>query len=133
MGMAFPEQQMPADVERISVTPAEHAAADAQRPDSGLLALVLIAGHFHIAAQPAQLRHELGLGAALASPDDLTRAGRRIGLKARAMTRQPVRRLETVPLPCIVEIGPLQYSIFVARTGGKCSRPTSAGRRRLQA
>jgi ATP-binding cassette, subfamily B, bacterial HlyB/CyaB len=109
---------MPADVERNSVTSAQSAAAGQQPPDSGLLALVLIAGHFHIAAQPAQLRHELGLGAALASADDLTRAGRRIGLKARAMTRQPVRRLETVPLPCIVEVGQRQYSILVARMDG---------------
>jgi subfamily B ATP-binding cassette protein HlyB/CyaB len=106
---------MSADVERLSVMPAQNTTTGQHGADSGLLAVALIAGHFHIAAQPAQLRHELGLGAIPASAEDLTRAGRRIGLKSRTMTRQSLRRLETVPLPCIIEAGQQKFSILVAR------------------
>ncbi len=106
---------MSAEVERRSGTSARSATAEQRGADSGLLAVALIAGHFHIAAQPAQLRHELGLGTMPASAEDLTRAGRRIGLKARTMTRQCLRRLETVPLPCIIEVGHQRFLILAAR------------------
>ena len=62
---------MSAEVERLSVTSAQNATAEHPGADSGLLAVALIAGHFHIAAQPAQLRHELGLGAVPPRPKTL--------------------------------------------------------------
>jgi len=109
---------MSAEIEELPVATASKPVLDQPPADSGLVALVLIAAHFQIAAQPAQLRHELGLGAAPASAEDLSRAGRRLGLKARAMMRQRPKRLETVPLPCIMEVGPRQFSILVARLDG---------------
>lgn len=112
---------MSAEIKQIPIAPVQNAKAEQKLGDSGLLALVMISGHYHIAAQPAQLRHELGLGSAPASAADITRAGRNLGLKVRAMMQQPLRRVDTVPLPCIIELGPREFSILVARLdGGRC-------------
>ena len=57
--------------------------------DSGLTALAMVAGYYRIAADPAQLRHELALGAHAAGPEDLVRAAKRLNLKARLLTGKP--------------------------------------------
>ncbi len=59
------------------------STATRQRPDSGLLSLTTIAGHYRIAAEPAQIAHDLGLGATAAGGEDIVRGATRIGLKAR--------------------------------------------------
>ncbi len=68
---------------------------------SPFAALCLIAAFHEIAADPAQLAHQLGLGPNDdAGPDEVLRAARLIGLKAR---RLPVRfeRLARLPLPAL--------------------------------
>jgi len=50
---------MSAEIEELPVATASKPVLDQPPADSGLVALVLIAAHFQIAAQPAQLRHEL--------------------------------------------------------------------------
>jgi subfamily B ATP-binding cassette protein HlyB/CyaB len=47
------------------------ARAFAERLGSGLAALSLIAAYFRIAADPAQLRHQLALAGRLAGAEDL--------------------------------------------------------------
>ena len=50
------------------------AQALAERLNSGLAALVLIASYYRIAADPLQLSHQLALTGRLAGSDDLVRA-----------------------------------------------------------
>lgn len=75
------------------------------RHDAGLASLSVVARFHGKAADPEQLRHELGLTAA-AGCADLLRAAKRLELKAR-IAQLDRNRLERggVPLPCIVELG----------------------------
>ncbi len=82
--------------------------------DTGLMALAVVAGHYHVAADPFQLRHDLALGTRLATPDDLILAARRLGLKARAVEPLPARRLRQMPLPAIVRGQEGAYAILAA-------------------
>ncbi len=86
-----------------------------QRPDSGLIALASIAGHYRIAADPFQLAHDLGLGARAASGEDIVRAATRLGLKARALPNEQPRRLSSVPTPAILRMKDGGYRILVQR------------------
>ena len=70
-------------------------------PNPALAALSVIARLHHVAADPAVLRHQLGLGESDAvSQQDLLRAARELGLKAKAITSTP-DRLAMVPLPAL--------------------------------
>src|SRR5947209_6025751 len=82
--------------------PTQVASLPDPGPDSGLHSLALVAAVHHVACEPAQLRHELGLGSRLASSSDIVRAARELKLKARSLTGQKVARLQKVPLPAIV-------------------------------
>ena len=74
----------------------------AEQPDAGLRALCGIAAYYHIAADPAQIRRELALESRQAGFDDLIRAAKRIGMRARAVPRSTDRELAGVPAPAIV-------------------------------
>ncbi len=69
--------------------------------DPGLLALVLIARLHGIAADPSQVRHNAGLATERFEPEDLQRAARALGLKARVVTFSTTR-LAYLPLPALV-------------------------------
>jgi ATP-binding cassette, subfamily B, bacterial HlyB/CyaB len=86
-----------------------------QRPDSGLVALASIAGHYRIAADPFQLAHDLGLGAHAASGEDIVRAAKRLGLKARALQNERPKRLNSAPMPAILRMKDGAYRILVQR------------------
>ena len=63
--------------------------------DPGLAAISLIAGYYRIAADPAQLRHQLALTGRLAEAEDLVRAANLLELKSRiirGVDRQTARR-----------------------------------------
>jgi subfamily B ATP-binding cassette protein HlyB/CyaB len=89
-------------------------APSPQAVDSGLLALATIAGHYRIACDPAQLAHELGLSRA-ATPEDLVRASRRIGLKASVLKGQGAKRIASVPLPTILRLNDGRFVILTHR------------------
>ena len=55
--------------------------------DSGLMGLCLIAGYYRIAADPAQLKHQLALIGRFANSEDLVRGANILGLKSRILTR----------------------------------------------
>jgi subfamily B ATP-binding cassette protein HlyB/CyaB len=84
-------------------------------PDTGLSALALVASYHQVACDPAQLRHELGLAARLATAPDLVRACRRIKLKGRVLSGQSAPRLETVPLPAILQYADGSFVVFGRR------------------
>ncbi|EJL56617.1 type I secretion system ABC transporter, HlyB family [Rhizobium sp. CF122] len=69
-------------------------------PDSGLAAIAAIAGYFRIASRPETLTRELALDKP-AVADDLLRAGKIIGLKARTVCGVSAARLATLPVPAI--------------------------------
>ena len=78
------------------------APADPEALDTGLVAVAIIAGHYRVAADPVQLRHELGLSDRAANADDLLLAARHLKLKARRVSPLSETRLRQLPLPAIV-------------------------------
>ena len=76
-----------------------HSTTDAQQ-DTGLACLVQIARFHQVAADPDQVRHRHGAPSAIFDEDDLVRAARRLGLKAKAVDSR-WDRLENTPLPAI--------------------------------
>ena len=83
--------------------------------DGGLTALAAIAGHFRIAADPAQMSHDLGLGESQASAEDIVRAARRIGLKSQLISTQGTKRLASMPIPAIVGLKDGGFGILTHR------------------
>ena len=97
------------------------AAATPLRHDAGLASLSVVARFHGKAAEPEQLRHELGLvGAARA--EDLLLAAKRLQLKAR-IGKADGRALEraTLPLPCIIELAgeTPAFAVLARIEGGK--------------
>jgi hypothetical protein len=88
-----------AAVENASAShaPPPSAGHSAERLDSGLTSLALVAGHYRIAADPAQLRHQLALTGRLAETDDLLRAANLLKLKSRVVLRVDAKRLGAIP------------------------------------
>ena len=71
--------------------------------DSGLAALLTIAGFHGIAADEAKLRHEFGIGdSATFSTQIILLAAKTLGLTARAIMQDP-GRLDRAPLPAIAQ------------------------------
>jgi subfamily B ATP-binding cassette protein HlyB/CyaB len=86
--------------------PAPGAAAQAPPPapavDSGLMGLSLIAGYYRIAADPAQLKHQLALIGRFANSEDLVRGANLLGLRSRILKRVSVKRLGAIPYPALI-------------------------------
>jgi subfamily B ATP-binding cassette protein HlyB/CyaB len=97
-----------------SVAPAQIAApapAPAPAVDSGLMGLSLIAGYYRIAADPAQLKHQLALIGRFANAEDLVRGANILGLRSRILHHVSVKRLGAVPYPALMR---LKEGAFVA-------------------
>lgn len=77
-------------------------SADGGMPDTGLICLVQLARFHQIAADEQQIAHEHGAPSELFAADDLVRAGRRLGLKTRAVDTS-WKRLADTPLPAIAQ------------------------------
>jgi subfamily B ATP-binding cassette protein HlyB/CyaB len=94
-------------------------AAPAQRAvrafaDTGLIAVAMVAAYYRIAVDPVQLQHEMALKAADSTAEDLVRAARRIGLKARLITSANPDRLSAIPLPAIIGLKAGGFGILSA-------------------
>ncbi|KAI1698969.1 ABC transporter transmembrane region domain-containing protein [Ditylenchus destructor] len=73
---------------------------------SPFAALCLVAAFHEVAAEPAALAHQLGLGPHdPVTPEDLLRAARLLGLKARLLRADPAR-LSRFPLPALIWLRP---------------------------
>ncbi|MCB1549917.1 MAG: type I secretion system permease/ATPase, partial [Hyphomicrobiaceae bacterium] len=90
-------------------------AVSGKEPDAGLICVAMLAAHYRIAADPFQLSHELALGERKAEAEDLVRAARHLGLKARAYHNQPLSRLSSVPLPAIIRLKDGTFALLAAR------------------
>ena len=80
--------------------------------DDGLLSLAVIAAHYRIACDPGQMAHQLGLDHCTANSEDIVRAARRLGLKARVLNKQNIGRLRRTPLPAILRRRDGTYAIL---------------------
>ncbi len=85
------------------------------REDPGLRALCGIAAYFRIAADPAHLQRELAIVGRDAATDDLMRASRIIGLKARRATRVTEKQLAATPTPAIAKRCEGGFVVFSGR------------------
>jgi ATP-binding cassette, subfamily B, bacterial HlyB/CyaB len=74
----------------------------AKEVDTGLTALVMIAGYYRVAGDPVQLGHELALSGRTAGMDEVVRAARMLGLNARAIVKATPKRLKSAPMPAII-------------------------------
>jgi subfamily B ATP-binding cassette protein HlyB/CyaB len=82
--------------------------------DTGLIAVAMVAAYYRIAVDPVQLQHEMALKAAEATAEDLVRAARRIGLKARLVNVARPDRLASVPLPAVIGLRAGGFGILSA-------------------
>ena len=85
--------------------------------DGGLAALCLIAGHYRIPADPAQLRHQLALTGRFAGPEDLIRAANLLQMKSRIILRVDAKRIGAVPYPAIIQLSDGGFAILAAAAG----------------
>lgn len=90
-------------------------STSAERLESGLKALSLVASYFRIVVEPSQLAHDLGLGNRPASSDDIVRVAVRIGLKARLLRNPSLKRMAAVPLPAIISLKDGQFAVLASR------------------
>ncbi len=81
-------------------------------PDPGLRALCAIAGYYRIASDPARLARELALAGGPCGPEDILRAARLLGLRARLLLRVDARRFARLPTPAIVRLKGGRFLIF---------------------
>ena len=79
--------------------------------DSGLAALCAIAGYFRIAAQPATLARELAV-TGTSGANDLLRAAKSLGLKARVVPVRDDSKLATLPAPSIAVFVDGSFAVF---------------------
>ena len=83
------------DQSEIAVQDQTATPPPAPAVNSGLMGLALIAGYYRIAADPAQLKHQLALIGRFANSEDLVRGANILGLKSRILQprhRQAARR-----------------------------------------
>ena len=81
--------------------------------DSGIACLAGLARLYEVAVDPDQVRHEFARAGRTLDADELVRAARWLGLKARR-TRATVERLATLPLPAIAELDGGEFVILAA-------------------
>ncbi len=120
---------------------AEANAPGAQTVDFGLAALALIAGYYRIAADPAQLRHQLALTGRAAEAEDLRPGGQSSGAEvahrarrdgASGSARFPIRRSSSskdggfVVLAAASEKGKVRLVDPIARTAREVSLEEAA-------
>jgi subfamily B ATP-binding cassette protein HlyB/CyaB len=76
--------------------------APPQSLDSGLAGLSLIAGYYRIAADSAQLSHQLALTGRKAGAEDIVRGSNILQLKSRILSGVTAKRLGAVPYPALI-------------------------------
>jgi subfamily B ATP-binding cassette protein HlyB/CyaB len=74
---------------------------DAPADESGLVCLALILKFLQIAAEPAQLKHQLGGGGGAPAPGDVARLAKRFGARSKVVRLKSADGLADYPLPAI--------------------------------
>ncbi len=79
------------------------------------MALAMVAAHYRVAVDPAQLAHELGLGQQAIDADDIVRAAKRVGLRARRLRAVKLARLASAPPACGRRLQDGQFGVIGLR------------------
>ena len=81
------------------------------------MCLALIAGHYRIPMDPAQVAHDLGLGLRTSEGADIVRAAKRVGLRARLLrgAGAGADRLGSCPVPALARVEDGRYVVLLAR------------------
>ena len=87
-------------------------AANAEALDAGLAGLALIANYYRIAADPAQLRHQLALTGRVAAAEDLVRAANILGMKSRIIRRVDAKRIGALPYPAMIQLKDGSFAVL---------------------
>lgn len=88
-------------------------AEEAHAPvDTGILSLCAVAGFYRIATDPGHLRRELALGEEIANSNDLIRAAKLAGMKARVMRTSSRKRLSHLPVPALIRLKDRRYAVY---------------------
>jgi len=88
----------------LKTTDRRAGVVNASQPDGGLAALALIANYYRIAADPAQLRHQLATTGRMAEAEDLVRAANLLRMKSRIIRGVDARRIGAIPYPAIIQL-----------------------------
>ena len=100
-----------------------------QSVDCELSGLSLIAGYYRIAADPAQLSHQLALTGRMAKAEDLVRAANILQLKSRIVHRVTAKRLGAVPYPALIGLKDGGFGVLgVGATKGRARLIDPVGR-----
>ena len=102
--------------------------------DSGLTGLSLIAGYYHTAADPAQLRHQLALTGRMAGAEDIVRGANFLRLKSRILKGVTAKRLAATPFPAIIGLKDGAFGVLgvgSARGRARLIDPVSRAAREL--
>jgi ATP-binding cassette subfamily B protein RtxE len=113
--MATHEEMYPLAMTPIPDGESGDSQEDKECYSDGILALVLVARHFHLAIDPGQIQHQLGSAEKSLSSQALCRRARRAGLRARGITTS-VDRLTSLPLPALVRLAPLGWCVLAEAT-----------------
>lgn len=87
--------------------------------DTGIGCLVMLARFFRIAAEPAQLRHQLGITGRPAGIDDILTAAKSIGFRA----RQRSAKADQLAPPCVDGRSRDIWFLAVALRSGQVAQP----------
>jgi len=95
-----------------------HSADTERRPDTGLSSLAIVARFHGLPADAGQLRHRFAPPGGAFGAEDLLRAARHLGLKAREVATRP-GRLARTPLPAIARHKDGHYFVLAGLDGDK--------------
>ena len=94
-----------------------HTVSFDKVPDTGLTCLVLVARFLGVAAEAEQLRHSFARSEQAVSSNELIRAARHLGLKARRLSSQ-WKKLQTTPLPALAQHNDGHWFVIARVDGG---------------
>ena len=98
------------------VNPPDSEGAEEIVPvDSGLTCLAAVCGYFFISVDPKQIAHELGLGADMATANDIIRAARMMKLRGRLVKKIAFAEISPAMLPAIIAMKTGGFRLLVAR------------------
>ncbi|MGE3246811.1 MAG: ABC transporter transmembrane domain-containing protein, partial [Beijerinckiaceae bacterium] len=95
---------------------------DSEAKDYGLPALCGIAGYYRIAANPVTLAQDLAIIGRVSNDQDVLRAAKQIGLRARIVRLAGVERLKNLPTPAMVRHKDGRYLVFGGMTPAGTAR-----------
>ncbi|MFA5354813.1 MAG: type I secretion system permease/ATPase, partial [Thermodesulfovibrionales bacterium] len=111
-------------MDQAAETETESRNEQQSRPDTGLLSVVMIAQYHGIPADPEQIRHAFAIGSEGAATNDILRAAKELGLKAKS-AKVSFERLPKLQLPLIAARKDGAFMILAKAEGDKllCLRP----------